>query len=160
MKRWTLAAMGLVLLLTIGVMAMDIPNPLKNAKVGDWALMEMQGGIQQKQTVLKITVDAVTVKMDTIMNGKLINSMEMDLPLKGKGSAEAAMAPEDGPEPKIGSETVTLNGKELKCTTYEVTSEHGTTKTWICSDIPINGMVKSETDGTVNLKLVDWGHGK
>ena len=34
--------------------AVDIPNPFKNAKEGDWVVHEMKGGMQMKQTVIKL----------------------------------------------------------------------------------------------------------
>jgi len=134
----------------------EVPYPLAKAEVGDWLLYEMQGGMQQKQTVLAVSEEAVKVKIDTIMNGSTINSMEMDYPLKADTSAGMQDAV-DAPKPKISEATLTVKGKDLKCQVVEAETQGMTTKSWMCDGVPITGVAKSEVAGSVAMTLVDFG---
>lgn len=132
----------------------DLPNCIKDAKVGEWVLVEMQGGMQQRQTVIKVTKKEVTVKFETIMKGKVINSIETKIPLETKQKPDEK---KKGPKPKITKEKVKVKDQEIECFGIEIETKAGTSKSYISNDIPVMGLVKSEFKGKVMQKVVDYG---
>jgi len=132
----------------------EAPNPILKAKVGDWAMYEMKGGMKMKYEVTQVTEEAVTLKTDTMMNDKVVSSTETEIPLKVKEVAEKV---EEVAKPKMSKGKATVKDKELECTIVEVEAAGMVTKSWISCEIPVNGIVKTETNGDVTMQLVDWG---
>ena len=131
----------------------DMPNPLADVKVGEWVLYEMPGGIQQRQTVISVDDKSVTIKMETIINGSVLSSIEqkMDRPDKDQ-PANSVM---DGSTSYNGS--VKVKDKQIPCSVFEVTANGRVSRTYMSNQIPVTGLIKSEIDGTVALQLIDYG---
>jgi len=165
MRRKAAIVLAIVTALAVSAAAFDpkeLPNPLANAKVGDWALYDMSGRFQMRYTVVAVSDASITLKMETYANGESVFSREMEFPLGGDAPpAVPGMKemPEDPPEPKYSKDKVTIDGKTLDCTLMEVTFDGKTTKTWISGDIPVQGLVKVESEGAPMMTLLDWGRG-
>jgi len=155
----SLAALAAICLLAATLRAdeMQIPNLMADAKVGDWVLLEAQGGIQMRQTVEAVTPEQLTLKIETMMNGQVLSAMSQPIPRTQGEFAEMPEATADAPQPKISKGKATVKGKELDCWIIEMTVQGQTSKTYLSKDVPINGMVKSEMGGQVSMKLVDFG---
>lgn len=178
-KRLVIAAA--VVLVWAAVRAEE-ENPYKKAKVGDWVeykVANKMGGIsmdmEMKHTVVKKTDAEITIEYTSKVAGQEIkNSITHKLdvkydPLKAslgdKGDAEMKQLDK-------GEETLTVGGKTLKTTwmTYEATTKSAggamtmKGKSWVSPEIPLGGVVKSETDlgamGKQSMELKDFGSGK
>jgi len=135
-------------------------NPWANTKVGDWVKYESKPTpamtMEMKWTATEVTADKVTYEIATTMMGKTTKTTQtVDL------HPPAGSAPKtEGPKPEMGNEDVTVNGKSIACKTISMDVAGHKSKTWTSSDVPLSGLVKSETDGKVSMELVDFGHGK
>ncbi len=162
-KLWIFA---LVLIMAVSaVSALDLPNPYKNAKEGDWVVHEMKGGMQMRQTVVAVSPDTVTIEIQTIMNGNVVHKQTMDQERNSKPDLKALGVKEGGPEPKISEDTLTIKGKKIKCTLIVTEKDDITTKIWLSEEIPVNGLVKTEMTGKEAamsgvMVVTDWGRGK
>lgn len=134
-----------------------MPNFLKDAKVGEWALYSMPTtpGMQMKQTVIKVTPKRVTLKTEMIMSGKAMNTSQQIIPLTGK--APKIPGAKAGAKPKISKGTVKVKDKELECIIMEVEASTGSQKSKMSKDVPVTGMVSTENNGKVMMKLIDYG---
>lgn len=156
-------------------------NPLKNAKVGDFVAYKMSTkmagqamDMENKRTVIKKTDTEVTMEMVTkVMENERKQTLTYNLNEKydprAMGGAKGDVTIKDLEK---GEETITVAGKALKTTwtKYEITGSAGGQalnmkgKAWICPDVPLGGLVKSETEmgamGGMTMELVDYGSGK
>ncbi len=156
MKRWVfLCVLAAMLVLPFTGLAGDLPpNPIKDAKVGEWVLYQMMGPMQQKQTVTAVHKDAVTVKIDIIMNGKVVSTVSNKIRFDQKGPGAP---PQGSPKFKMGKATVQVKGHSLDCITTEVKAQGKTIVTYISPDIPVFGVVQTNMNGQPLMKLLDWG---
>ena len=171
------ALLGLIVI--VGQAAEE--NPLKNAKVGDFVSYKVTTNMgatamqmEMKQTVVNKTETEVTMEVATKVMGqemkqthtfKLNEKYDPRAPMQGKGDATFK-------ELDKGEETITVGGKTMKTswtsfeTSYSAGANKVTTKgkAWVCPDVPLGGMVKTEMDmgamGKSNMELVDFGRGK
>lgn len=155
----TLAALAGICLLAATLQAeeMKFPNMMADAKVGDWVLLEVQGGMQMKQTVEAVTPEQLTLKVDTIMNGQVISTMSQPIKRTQGEYTEPPAVATDAPKPTISKGKATVKGQELDCWIIEMTTQGQASKTYFSKEVPITGMVKSEMNGQVSVKLVDFG---
>ncbi len=131
------------------VKAEDVPDCLKDVKVGEWVKYKMQSNMEMKQTVTKVTKEEVTLSTEMFMNGNPLGKPnEQKIPREAKGDAKA-----EGKKPKTSSATVKVKGKDVKCVVVEASGS----KTYMSNDIPVTGIVKSEAGGKVVMELVDYG---
>jgi hypothetical protein len=120
---------------------------------------------QKQSSTLKQTVKAkdekeVTLEIENqVMGRKMVNETKISLtqpydPTQSgiKGNAKVEKLGE-------GKETITVGGKQYDCKWFQVkmtrqqgpTLVTGTTKVWICADVPLGGMVKSEGDMSIKI---------
>lgn len=156
MKRCIfLCVLAAMLALPVAGLAGDLPNPIKDAKVGEWALYQMMGPMQQKQTVVAVDKDSVTIKIEMIMNGKVVSTVSNKMLFSQMGPKAR---PKDAPQLKLGKATVQVKGRSLDCITSTVQAQGKTIVTYISTQVPIYGVVKSTIGGQVMMQLVDWGN--
>lgn len=155
-------AIILALALAVSLLALAGDHPWKNAKVGDWVKYEsvtMGNTTQMKWTVTAKTDKSLTYEVETTVAGQTFKtSSTVDL-TADLGPGGVAM-PKDAPKPVVTDDTVTVAGKSWKCRKVEMTLANGMkTVSWSSSELPIGGLVKSETSGAVSstMTLVDWG---
>jgi hypothetical protein len=147
-------------------------NPYKAAKVGDWAEYKSSTDAngfkmesKMKQTVKAKTDTEVTVSIEMDMGGQK-NTQETKIDLTKAYDPTTAGTPPGAKPPKVekgkeGDETVSVGGKEYKSHWIEskVTMEMGgqtiatETKTWMSKDVPLGGLVKSETKMNNGIKV-------
>jgi len=157
------ACLGLAVLavafLPANVRAAD-ENPFKKAVVGDWVgyknTTKMQGAdmaSEMKQTVTAKTEKTITLKIEVIMNGAAVSTTETVIELD-KPYDPTATTPNSKVE-KLGEgeESITVGGKTYatKWVKMKITMDNAGTKmeseskAWTSPDVPLGGLVKSET---------------
>jgi len=121
--------------------------------------------MDQKQTSkLKQTVKAkdekeVTLEVENhVMGRKMVSETKISL-VQPYNPAQTGL--KDAKVEKLGEgkETITVGGKQYDCKWIKVkmtrqqgpTSISGTSKVWICADVPLGGMVKSEGDMSIKI---------
>lgn len=155
MKRaFFLFALVAMLAVPLAGLAADMPNTMKDAKVGEWALYQMMGPMQQKQTVIAVDAKSVTIRIDIMMNGKTVNSTSNKMLFSAMGSMAAGS---NRPDMKMGKATVTVKGQSLDCITAQVSQDGKTFVTYISTEVPVYGMVKSTMNGKPIMELIDFG---
>jgi len=153
-------------------------NPYKKAKIGDWIEwtssmkaggFAIDGGM--KQTLIAKSDTEVTLEVINKLPGGGEQKQEMKIKLDEKYDAVKVGAPPGTEVKEIdkGSETITVNGKQIKAQwrTYEMTTTSGGQKismkgkSWVSADVPLGGLVRSENDvtgiGKQTLELKDHG---
>jgi hypothetical protein len=152
-------------------------NPFKKAKVGDFVTYKttikgQKDGSTIRQTVLEVTDKEVTIEVVASFGGKEFPASKTKIDLS-QPYDPAAMA-KGKVEVKTldsGKETLTIGDKKYDCTwtKTKVTTKVGDkdftseAKTWVCKDVPLNGVVKVETiSDFVNstMELVEAGNKK
>lgn len=145
-------------------------NPYKKAKVGDWVEYKMAnkvGGFAvdttQKKTVVKVSDTEVTLELET--NGAKI---PITIKLDQKYDPTAAMKDAKVTKTGEGAEKLDAAGKSVdtKWTSTEVVTNNMTikSKVWMSTDVPLDGIVKMESDmggnGKMLMELTGYGSGK
>ncbi|MBI3407785.1 MAG: hypothetical protein HY040_05440 [Planctomycetes bacterium] len=153
------------------------------AKVGDWVEYKQTNtfgakDVKIKDVIVKQTVKAVddkkvTIRIEMTVDGKTRPSTEKQIsldelvdPLKSIGKDKAKVE-----KLESGKETIEVANKKLECEwiSFKTTSDlkgktiETTTKVWINREIPVNGLVRSESSfagGKFALELTGFGRGK
>ena len=180
MRTFAAVILGFLFITMMG-WAMD--NPLKDAKVGEWlqfvSHIEVMG--QKRETKMKLTViakDAVSVTLRTVidMGGREMPPQDvksmLDKPYEPykSGSSDAAAT-----QLGEGYETIIVGGKSYACHWIKVKTVEtkplameSISTVWGCKDVPVNHMVKMESEATTTrggktmtskttMELVDSG---
>ncbi len=95
---------------------------------------------ESKQTLVKITDEAFTIKQETKVGDDWMGS-ELPFPRKATGTPTDVQAPK--PE-ELGDENVAVDGKDYACKKVRYTAMGMTTTTWTHAT---EGVLKSETKG-------------
>ncbi len=160
MRTYAAMILGFLFIIMMG-WAMD--NPLKDAKVGEWLQFATHAEVmgQTRETKMKLTVvakDAVSVTLRMVMAimGKEMPPQDMkymlDKPYEPfkTGSSDAVVT-----QLGEGYETIIVGGKSYECHWIKVkTAEtkpqarETTSTVWGCKDVPVNHMVKMESEAT------------
>jgi hypothetical protein len=134
-------------------------------KAGDWAEYKAAPApgmeTHMKWTVKSADADKVvySIETTTMMNGQAMGapvSTEMTYDKKAMGSTANTAAPAAGPA--VSEESVTVDGKAIKCKVISAEAAGQKSKTWMSDDVPF-GIVKVEANGVVAQELVKWGSG-
>lgn len=142
---------------------------LKDAKVGDWIehrlVMPPELGMETstRQTIVAMTASEVTVEQATkmTMGGKPMPPQTQSMTRPRQIERSKADAAKNDPKAKSSEEKLKASdGKEYACTVYEVEEQGKKGRTWICKELPLSGLVRSEADGKVLMEMVGWGRGK
>ena len=133
-------------------------NPIHDAKVGEW--VRMRTVIQGEEAVATLRVvevadDVVWLQTELAYGGKQMQGRRVARPrreriaLRGRRGGGAAT---------VSTETVEVKGKKLECV---VITRKGrgdrVDKRWYAKDVPVDGLVRHECNGTVVRELLDWG---
>ena len=139
------------------------PNPLHDAKVGEW--IRLRSVVQGEETVatlrvVEVTDDNVKVESRVAYAGSEVEGAVLNRPrhermsLAGEGGGR-------GGKVETGTDTVTVKGHKLECVTITRTNRRGVVdKRWICAEIPVSGLVRQERGGKIVKELLDWGTGE
>ena len=133
-------------------------NPLFDAKVGEWVRVKVKMRGADGEAVVRVTaVDDENVELAQEMRGPDGKPRERG-PTTRKEKRTKDLVWNDRYGTVEGTETLTVNGKELRCTVVSTTTADGKVeKRWISNEVPVGGTVKRETDGQVTSELLDWG---
>jgi hypothetical protein len=158
---------GLIGLLSVASATDTRPNPLAQAKAGQWT-------IHRTASPSSLTDETFTYEWVVKVDGRkvVIRTQPLDRDLeRGLASPVESTLDVDAPTPPIvespaGEEELLIHGTRLLCRkveTVEIMSE-GMTKTisWLSDRIPISGLVKRvklDRDGKEIFRtdLIDWG---
>ena len=164
LKKVFLAAAVVVAACTLSQAAdySKVPNPMKNAKVGQWVHYKIMGGMEQKQTISAIEGEGddriITIKADTIQGGNVLQSQEMKINLKDAKAQEEQNRQAAGDNVTITEEKITHNGKSYDAIVIEATANGMSSKVYMAEAIPVSGMIKTEVQGMgAMMELVDFG---
>ena len=134
------------------------PNPLADAKVGEWVKLRTMIQGEEALAVLRVVeVGDENVRLESriaygdkeIQGAELTRPRRARLSLGGRGGRGEA---------EVGRETLEINGKRIDCITITRSFRGGRTdKRWISSEIPVDGLVRHERGGSVVRELLDWG---
>lgn len=163
LKRTVLAAFVAALALGVSHAAdlSRIPNPMKNAKAGQWVSYSSAAGMDQKQSITKVEGQGddliVTVKMEIMMGDTPLQANEVRISLKEAKAQQDAMMSMD-PNVKISDAKVDIDGKTFDAILVELAVQGVTTKMYMSEDIPVTGVVKVETSVSPEPVMVikDW----
>lgn len=138
---------------------LEIPDLTRNTRAGDWVLYDVQNGIQIKREVVELTDTHLTLKIDTIMNGQALSSITQKIPRKMDQFAapQDPVAVANAPKPVITKGQIEIKGKTLDCWIVEMTVQGQKSRTYLSQEVPVDGIVKTELNGQVSLRLVDFG---
>ena len=166
MSKLVVRLCGLVLpLLCLSARAVE-ENPYKSAKVGDWiehssSTVTQMGNMtgKNKTTVTAMTDKEATLKLDIEAMG-VKQSQEVKVPLD-KPYDPNAVPGADAKVEKLeeGDEKVTVGGKSYDCHWIRAkitliangANTTGESKSWICKEVPMGGLVKGETNVTAKM---------
>ena len=148
----------LFLLATGSAVAAEVPNYLVDSRVGEWVTYEIDGAQIQRTTVTGVADGKITIKNETIEDGKVVETEE-DSFLVADGFPMDL--PPDAPEPKITSSTVEIKGGKMPCVIVEMIMEPMTMRAYLSKEVPILGLIKMEmvTNGQTRtiIDLKDYG---
>lgn len=166
----TTVVLGALCLPVLGLAAQAAEeNPFKDAKVGEWIEFVMQTEamgqkmeMQMKQSVVAKDETSVTLRMEATMMGQKMpgkdTKIALDKPyepyLQNQNLTDAKATPLGE-----GNETISVGGKSYAChwTKVKVVATKPqavevTAKTWTCKDVPVNGLVRMESETAMTMQ--------
>ncbi len=132
-----------------------IKGPWSEAEVGWIAVYKTQGGVKSKMEVVKVEEETITLRTTTIgPDGKVLGGpIEIKMPRYDKPGSPGEVKAK---RVLVGTETLTVGGKELECKVWEITTESGgkkiNFKSWECEEVP-GWSVKSASDMSGEMKV-------
>ncbi len=133
------------------------PNPLHDAKVGEWTRSRIiVQGAEAEATLRVVEVTEDEVKLESRMRYK---SRELRAnTIKRPRSEKMRLRGKRGKTATVSRETITIDGKDLDCYVLTRTLRgKRVIRRWICLDVPGDGVVRVERGGTVIREIVAWG---
>lgn len=124
-----------------------IPNPLRDAQVGEWAHYSQQSGTEVIYKVIDKKDMNVVILTQVYYRGKLMNQERTTV------NINAPQLEENRQKYAISQESVTVKDTVLPCNVFEADK----VKIWTSENIPVYGQVKITVNGTPTMELVDWG---
>jgi len=162
MIRQAFAVLLAVVLWTGAALGAD-ENFYRTAKVGQWTeyanaseSMGTKMTTKTKTTLTAIDDKSYTIKIETEINGKALPAQEIKSTFEAVDKQMAALKREKLEE---GDETITAGGKSYKChwTKFKIVVDNpqakteSVTKAWVSTDVPLGGVVKSESESTTKM---------
>jgi hypothetical protein len=155
-----LAVTGLLLSFAASALSQELDQPLKKAKVGDYAVYTSSGNqvtMTMKVEVTEVKDMKVTVRTTSTVNGNDLPPTEQVYDLTKKFDPTEALKQKNKDlkvvDTGTGKETLKVGGKEYPCewrsntVTASVNGQEyvSQSKVWICMDGPVYGLVRTET---------------
>ncbi len=139
------AAVGIALLvlLALPVVAQDMENTLRDARVGEWALYSASGSMQERHSVVARRREVVVVREDSIINGKVISSNTVNYRV-------------NAPQFLAGAEDrqqISAGGRVYDC----VVVRRGNRLFYYSNDVPVTGLVAVSRGGNMIKEIIDFG---
>lgn len=158
---------GLFLVVAAAAPAADtslLPNPLKDAKAGQWVsykVMIMGVEAEQKQSIAKVTGEGddrvFTMKVEILVDGTVMQSEETDLSYRDAVAEQLSAF--DDQEADIQPTEVEIKGEVVKGVVVAFTQEDMNCKLFLSEYVPVAGIVKMEVEGLDEpvMELADFG---
>jgi hypothetical protein len=142
-------------------------NPLKNANVGDWIefvmsteAMGQKMEMQMKQSVTAKDATFVTLRMETTMLGQQMPGQDVKIPLdtpyepytQGLADAKVTVLGEGNETLSVGGKSYACHWTKVKVVATKPQAAENTAKVWTCKDVPVNGLVRMESEGTTTME--------
>jgi hypothetical protein len=120
-------------------------NTLSDARVGEWALYQTSGGnVQERHSVIARRRQVVVVRVDSIINGKVISSRTENFRLDTPSFLRGAE----------GREDVTAGGRTYNC----LVVVRGDRKLYYTNQVPVTGLVLITKEGVMLQEVIDFGY--
>lgn len=134
-------------------------NPLYDAQVGEW--IRLRSVVQGEETIATLSVVEVTDDNVKLESRVAYGGSEMKGAVLNRPRLEHMRLAARGGKATIGRDVVEVKGHKLECVTITRKNRRGVVdKRWICTEIPVSGLVRHERGGKVVKELLDWGTGK
>lgn len=149
MLKKSLCALTLLMAVCFTASALDLkdlPNPLENAKEGQWVSYKMPQGMEQKQSISKIEGSGddrkITIAFETLMGGQALHKEEKTFDYKEYQQSRFEDVSDDV---KVTKGKTSANGKDYDVSILEFTTEDGqTVKLYMSEAVPVTALVKME----------------
>lgn len=132
----------------------DQKHGWSDAEVGWMVRMKMPNNMEMVQEVKEVKPKVLLMRNQMFMDGKPLPATLVYMPRytkKGDGTSKAKIT-------KLPDETVTVDGKKLKCkvvkTEMEANGKKITSKSWTCKDVP-GWTVKTESDAMGKMQTAN-----
>ncbi|HUX06503.1 MAG TPA: hypothetical protein VMX35_04255 [Acidobacteriota bacterium] len=139
------AAVGIALLLSLALpaLAQEEENTLRDARVGEWALYSASGSMQERHSVVARRREVVVVRVDSIINGKVISSNTVNYRVNTPQFLAGAE----------GQQQVRAGGRLYDC----VVVRRGNRLFYYSNDVPVTGLVAVSRGGNSIQEIIDYG---
>lgn len=127
----------------------DMPKPLENSVVGEWARYSQPAGNEILYTITAREESKITIKYEIFYKGKLVDEESQTVDINSQPNL---MDSQEG-KYKISKENITYKDEEIPCHVIEMDN----IKIWTSEKIPVYGQVKITYNDTPTLELMDWG---
>ena len=120
------------------------PSTLQDARVGEWALYaSSQGALQERHSVVAKRREVVVVRVDSIINGKVIKSETRSFPVDDPPFLQGA----------AGQESITVGGRTYDC----MVVRRGNQTMYYSNSVPVTGLVAIRGGGPTAKEVIDFG---
>lgn len=121
-------------------------NTLSDARVGEWALYSASGGaVQERHSVIARRRQVVVVRVDSIINGKVISSRTENFRINAPAFLRGAS--EDRVE-------VTAGGRSYNC----ISVTRGDRVFYYTNQVSVTGLVLIRRGGAGLKEIIDYGY--
>ena len=132
-------------ILVVSAIAVAQENTLSDARVGEWALYRTSSGsVQERHSVITRRRQVVVVRVDSIVNGKVISSRTENYRLNSPDFLRGAE----------GRRTVAVGGRNYDC----VVVSKGKRTFFYSNQVPVTGLVLVRRDGDEVKGILDFGY--
>ena len=141
--KWIMATLVLVAVFAVAAPAQT--NTLKDARVGEWAVYSTtDGNVQERHQVTARRRNVVTVKVESIINGRTISSRTENHDINNPGFLRNAG----------GNENIQAGGRSYDCTTVK----RGQRTLYYSNQVPVTGLVAIYKNGRAIKEIINFGN--
>ena len=130
----------------------DMPKPLKDSVVGEWARYSQPAGNEILYTVTAREESKITIKYEIFYKGNLVDQESQTVDI----DSQPNLTDSKKDDCKFSKETIEYKDEEIPCHVIEMDN----IKIWTSEKIPVYGQVKITYNGVPTLELIDWGKPK
>ncbi len=136
-----------------------LPNPWEGCGKGSWAKYKMvtetagtKSEMEMTTTLVDFDDETYTVRTDMLMGGNTIPGQDTKINRRQKATGG------DAPKPEEGDEKVTVAKGEFACHWVKSKTEHGTSQSWTCAEVPGQTVkaIAEYSDSKTGMELLDF----
>ena len=141
--KWIMAA--LVLLAGLSISASAQESTIKDARVGEWAVYSTtDGNMQERHQVTARRRNVVTVKVESIINGRTISSKTENHNINNTAFLRNAS----------GNERIQAGGRTYNC----IAVKRGQRTLYYSNEVPVTGLVAIFKNGRAIKEIINFGN--